>query len=176
MWKPTAAICVAVVVVVAAATFSAGCGSHWDDDDDYRYPPAGRQDLDKTVFVYLNISDQDGEPLPGVTVWVDGTSEEEKSSDEFEQLGRQFPPDWRGWEYNWSGGPYFIDLYRCSQQVCKIEVLVSRSGWQSQKTHLNIGPTDPDEIYFRQTFVMEPSRGVSTAAVEAPRPAEKTGL
>jgi len=159
-------------VLSVAALLAAGCSSDWNNDDDGYY----RGSRDKTVFIYLNISDADGEALPNVTVWVDGTRQGEKSSDEFSELGNQFPRDWRGWEYNWDGGPFFFNVRQCSGSVCDIEVMVSRSGYQSQKTTITFNEWDPDEIYFRQTFVMEPSSDSNAAPVEAPQPAEKTFL
>lgn len=168
--KPTGAIIRASSLALLVATLGVGCGSDWDDDH-HRYP--GR---DKTINIYLNISNADGEALQNATVWVDGTKQDEKTSDEFSRLGQQFPPDWRGWQYNWSGGPYFFDVYQCSGRTCRIEILVSKSGWQSQKTHITFGQWDPDEIYFRQTFVMERSTNTSAAPVDAPQPPEKTAL
>jgi len=169
-WMGTRAVAIFMLSVVALLV--AGCSSDWDDDDYDHH----RNSWDKTVFVYLNVSDPDGEALPNVTVWVDGTRQEEKSSDEFSELGNQFPSDWRGWEYNWEDGPFFFDVRRCSRWVCDVEVMVSRSGYQSQKTTITFNEWDPDEIYFRQTFVMEPSSDSNAAPVEAPQPAEKTSL
>ena len=169
----TTAVCLLSLAGLLVAVLLAGCGSdYWEDEDDDYYPNS----RDKTVHIYLNISDQDGQALPDVTVWVDGTKQTEKSSDEYSRLGNQFPADWRGWEYNWRGGPYFFDVWRCSRRVCSIEVMVSRSGYQSQKTHITFDQYDPNEIYFRQTFVMEESSNSSAAPAEAPQPAEKTSL
>jgi len=160
------------LVVLAAAVFGAGCGSDWCDDDDDDW----HAHRDKTVFIYLNIADPDGDPLSEVTVWVDGTKQTDKSSDEYSELGNQFPPDWRGWEYNSSGGPYFFDVYRCPSYTCRIEIQVSKSGWRSQKTHIVINDYDPDEIYFRQTFVLEPTTDSNAAPMEAAQAPEKTSL
>ncbi len=173
MRNPTRAIGTLLgLAALVAVVLGAGCGSDWwDDDDDHYY-----SHRDKTVFIYLNIADQDGDPLSEVTVWVDGTKQSDKSADEYSELGNQFPPDWRGWEYNWSGGPYFFDVYRCPGYTCRVEILVSTSGWRSQKTHIVINEYDPDEIYFRQTFVLEPTSDSNAEPVEAAQAPEKTSL
>ncbi|MFO8172874.1 MAG: hypothetical protein R6T96_01230 [Longimicrobiales bacterium] len=59
---------------------------------------------------------------------------------------------------------------------CRIEILVSRSGYQSQRTHITFDRYDPDEIYMRQTFVMEPSEVGTAAVVEAPDKPEMISL
>ncbi|MEA3400792.1 MAG: hypothetical protein U9R79_06035 [Armatimonadota bacterium] len=162
------ALCLAGVLLVLG-----GCGGDWDDDYDYD----GRCRYDKTLFVYLNVADQDGNAMPGVTVWVDGTQQGEKTSDEYRELGSQFPPEWRGWQYNWSGGPYWIDIRDCTRRSCTIEILVSRTGYVTQRGTITLDCYDPDEVYMRQTFVMEPRSDSNTAAImDAPQPAEKTGL
>ncbi len=144
-------------------------------DDPIRHDPGSTQ---KTLFVYLNVADQDGEPLEGVTVWVDSRQQDERTADEYRRLGEQFPPDWRGWRYNWSGGPYWIDLRDCANLRCTIEILVSRSGYETQRTTIPMERHNPDEIYMRQTFVMERRIGAASVdtVVDAPQPAEMISL
>lgn len=156
-----------------------GDDDYWYDDDDYYddrddYRTGSWQ---KTLFVYLNVADQDGDPLKGATVWVDGRQQEQRTDDEYSRLGDQFPPDWAGWRYNWSGGPFWIDLRDCSGR-CRIEILVSKTGYETQRTTITLEREDPDEIYMRQTFVMEEQVGSAQAGAvsDAPQPAEMISL
>lgn len=180
-----AVLCIAAVMT--AAVVMIGCGGddgYYRDDryygdryyDDHRDRDLGS--YQKTLFVYLNVADQDGDPLEGATVWVDSRQQDARTESEYRRLGEQFPPDWRGWHYNWSGGPYWIDLRDCSNLRCTIEILVSRSGYETQRTTIPLERRNPDEIYMRQTFVME--RRIGTAGVDsivdAPRPAEMISL
>lgn len=181
-------LCLTLFAIAVAAMV--GCsGDPYDDDyyyddhdhyydDDHHRPPAEGGSYQKTLFVYLNIADQDGDPLEGVTVWADGRQQEERSEDSYRRLGDQFPPDWAGWRYNWSGGPYWIDVRDCSGYSCDIEVLVSRSGYETQRTTIPMDRDDPDEIYMRQTFVMERQAQTASAArvVDAPEPPEMISL
>lgn len=154
-----------------------GCSGDWCEDD---YCRDDRDDwsYQKTLFIYLNVADQDGEPLEGATVWVDGSQMQERTAADYRQLGSQFPPDWRGWNYNWSGGPYWIDLRDCSNRRCTIEILVSKTGYETQRTTITLTRYDPNEIYMRQTFVMEQRVGAAAAdgVVDAPQAAELISL
>lgn len=177
-----------MTVILTALVALVGCsGDLYDDDyyDDHYYDDGHRPPPDydsgsyqKTLFVYLNIGDQDGQPLEGVTVWLDSRQQQERSSDEYRRLGDQFPPDWAGWRYNWSGGPYWIDLRDCSGYRCSIEILVSKTGYETQRTTIPMDRDDPDEIYMRQTFVMERQVGPASldTVVDAPRPPEMISL
>ncbi len=166
---------IALVAAAGVLVFS-GCDSAWyedDWDDDGGYDGS----YNKTIFFYLNVADANGDPLPGVTVWIDGDQQDARTDDEYERLGQQFPPDWRGWRYNWSGGPYWLDLRDYAGAECTIEIMVTRSGLQSQRSYVTFDRWDPREIYVRQTFVMEPRSGLTSAAVvTAPQPAEKCSL
>ncbi|MGC9318373.1 MAG: hypothetical protein ACP5KN_10135 [Armatimonadota bacterium] len=166
----TAAMALGLVAVLVAL---AGCSGDWDDDYDYD----GGYHYDKTLFVYLNVADQDGNAMAGVTVWIDGKQQNEKTDDEYRELGNQFPPEWRGWQYNWSGGPYWIDVRDCTRHSCTMEIMVSRSGYVTQRSSITLGYNDPDEVYMRQTFVMEPRPESTTAQiVDAPQPPELISL
>lgn len=153
---------IAIGALVVGALLTAGCGSDWwiddDWDDDYDEPSAW-----KSVHIYLNVGDQDGRALPDVTVWVAGEAQPNKTESRYQRLGDAFPPNWRGWKYNWSGGP--IWFHTRDGDNLRVEILVSRTGYESQRTTFRLGYWDPDEIYVRQTFVME--RRVGAAGVEA---------
>lgn len=160
--------------IAVALLLLSGCGGDWCDDewceDDYPSPQ-------KTIFLYLNVADEDGNPLPNVTVWVAGSQQDEKTDDEYSRLGTQFPPEWQGWEYNWSGGPYWFDVRDCAGDRCDIEILVTRSGYVSQRTYIPLDAWDPDEVYVRHTFVMELRIDASgLEVVETPTQPEKTAL
>lgn len=159
----------AVLPALSLMLLLSGCGGDWCDDDCYDYDDGT---YEKTLFVYLNVADQDGKALPDVTVWINGAPQQQRTAATYERLGDQFPPDWRGWEYNWSGGPYWFDL-RDTGGEARVEIMVSRSGLQTQRTTLRFDRWDPREIYVRQTFVMEPVTDMTAAeVVEAPRPPE----
>lgn len=183
MVRGTLSATVLTLIVMALAGCS-GDDYHWRDDPHYddRYhddrPSYDTDSYQKTLFVYLNIGDQDGEPLEGATVWVDSRQQDERSSDEYRRLGDQFPPDWAGWRYNWSGGPYWIDLRDCSNLRCDIEILVSKTGYETQRTTIPMSRDNPDEVYMRQTFVMERQIGSASVdtVIDAPRPPEMISL
>jgi len=168
----------ALIVLVAAAGMLVltGCDSAWyedDWDDDWRDDGS----YNKTIYFYLNVADAGGDPLPGVTVWIDGEQQEARTDDEYERLGQQFPPDWRGWRYNWDGGPFWVNVQDCPGGECTFEIMVTRPGLQSQRSYVTFNRWDPREIYVRQTFVMEPRVGVRSAEViTAPQRAEKCSL
>ncbi len=159
-----------LALVSLAVSFAAltGCDSDWYDDEDGAYV--------KSLFIYLNVADQDGEALEDATVWVDGSQQNDRTDDSYRRLGNQFPPDWRGWRYNWSNGWYRFDVRDCMHQVCTIEIMVSRTGYQTQRTYITFGRGDPDEIYMRQTFVMEQTEVASAAIVDCPNPPEVISL
>lgn len=171
----------AITVLAMATLMMAGCSGEWYEDDycydDDRYCDDGYS-YQKTVFVYLNVADQDGRPLRGATVWFDGEQEQVRTDDEYRELGSQFPPDWRGWKYNWAGGPYWIDLRDWSNRRATIEILVSKTGYDTQRTTLSLTRYDPDEVYMRQTFVMEERMGPAGVEriVDAPNPPEIISL
>lgn len=168
MLRPTFLLSViALLSALVLVVLLSGCGGDWYEDPD-DYVDYDNQTYQKTLFVYLNVADQDGAPLSDVTVWIDGAQQERRTAAEYDRLGSQFPPDWRGWEYNWNGGPFWYDL-RDSGGEARVEIMVSRSGLQTQRTTLRFDRWDPREIYARQTFVMEPVTGVTAAeVVEAP--------
>ena len=148
-----------LAVSAAAVTLTGCCGDDWDDDiydDDY-------YSYQKSLVIYLNVADQDGLPLQGATVWVDGAQQDERTAATYEELGRDFPSDWVGWKYNWSGGPFRIDLRNWPRARAEIEILVSKTGY---------------EIYMRQTFVMEKQLAPAAVAnvVDAPNPPEVISL
>ncbi len=152
---------------------------YYDDYDDHYYDDDDYEDgsTEKTLFVYLNVGDQDGNPLEGATVWVDSRQQENRTEDQYDELGDQFPEGWRGWRYNWSGGPFWIDLRDCSNRECMIEILVSKTGYDTQRTTITLEQQDPDEVYMRQTLVMERQVGVGSArVVDAPQEPELISL
>ena len=168
----------ALIALVAAVGMLvlAGCDSAWYEDD---WRDDGRDDgsYDKTVYFYLNVADASGDPLPGVTVWIDGAQQEVRTDDEYNRLGEQFPPDWRGWRYNWQGGPFWVNVRNSPGGECTFEIMVTHVGLQSQRSYVTFDRWDPREIYVRQTFVMEERTGVQSAEViTAPQPAEKCSL
>ncbi|MCD6362085.1 MAG: hypothetical protein J7M38_14605 [Armatimonadetes bacterium] len=163
-----AALSVLVLVVVAALI--SGCGSEWWIDDDYYDDDYDEPSVWKSVHIYLNVADQDGKALPGVTVWVDGEAQSQKTANNYDRLDGGFPPEWRGWRYNWSGGPFWFRA-RSGRHVV-VEIVVSKSGYESQRTTFRLDYWDPDEIYVRQTFVMEPSAGTTSVPAEAPQAPE----
>jgi hypothetical protein len=187
MVRPSLLLALLMVAVAAMV----GCSGDWDDDyyydegyyDDHYYDDGYYDDRyvsgspEKTLFVYLNVGDQDGHPLEGVTVWVDGSQQDERTADEYRRLGDQFPEGWAGWRYNWSGGPFWIDVRDCGGS-CTIEILVSKSGYETQRTTITLRRDDPDEVYMRQTFVMEEQVGSAPAdaVIDAPQAPEMISL
>ena len=159
-----------VLLTLGLIALLSGCGGTWD------YDPGNYDDsasFQKTLYFYLNAATQDGEALPNVVVWLDGDQQDVRTASSYEQLGNQFPPSWRGWSFNWHSGPVWSDL-RDSGGEDRIEMMVSREGYQTQRSHVEFNRWDPQEIYVRQTFVMEPRTGIATAEiVDAPQPAEK---
>ncbi|HUS80292.1 MAG TPA: hypothetical protein VM283_03425 [Armatimonadota bacterium] len=156
-------VCSAVVIAVVIA----GCSSeYWYDDTNY-WDDGGS--VQKTVRIYLNVADQDGEALRNATVWIDGTQQEDKTEGEYRALGNNFPPGWRGWLYNWKDGPFWYDVRDYSGAVT-IEVMVSKSGYRSQRTTLRFTRSDPDDIYARQTFVMDRAAGTAEVVEAAQAP------
>jgi hypothetical protein len=163
-----------LAVSVAALALAGCCGDDWDDDiydDDY-------YSYQKSLVIYLNVADQDGQPLEGATVWVDGAQQDERTAATYEELGREFPSDWVGWKYNWSGGPMRIDLRDWPRARAEIEILVSKTGYETQRTTILIMRDDADDIYMRQTFVMEQQLAPAGVAqvVDAPNPPEVISL
>ena len=162
-----------ILIAIAAAVvlLTTGCGSDFWYEDDYYYDDYEETSPWKEVRVYLNVADQDGDPLTNATVWVDGTQQDDKTDDEYRELGNNFPSGWRGWEYNWRGGPFTFDV-RDSGGSKLVEIIVSKTGWESQRTTITLRRYDPDDIYMRQTFVMERSANPSATPKDAPLPPE----
>jgi len=162
---------ISIAIVATVALLAAGCGSDFWYDDDYYYDDYETTSPRKDLRIYLNVADQDGHPLRNATVWVDGTQQEDKTDDEYRELGDNFPNGWSGWEYNWRSGPLRFFVYDRDGSK-RIEIIVSKSGWESQRTSIKIGRYDPDDIYMRQTFVMERSANPSATPKDAPTPPE----
>ena len=162
---------IVIAIVATVVVLSAGCSSMFSYDDDYWYDDYETTSPQKDLRIYLNVADQDGNPLKGVTVWVDGTQQEDKTDDEYRELGDNFPNGWSGWEYNWRSGPLRFLVYD-SDGSKRIEIIVSKTGWESQRTSIRVSRYDPDEIYMRQTFVMERSTNPSATPKDAPLPPE----
>ncbi len=161
---------ISIAIAAAVVLLAAGCGSDfWYDD--YYYDDYDDTSPRKDLRIYLNVADQDGNPLQNATVWVDGTQQEDKTDDEYRELGSNFPNGWSGWEYNWRSGPLRF-VVRDSDGSKRIEIIVSKSGWESQRTSIRVSRYDPDDIYMRQTFVMERSANPSATPKDAPLPPE----
>ena len=163
------AFVISAAILVGAAVLTAGCSGDWWVDDDW-YDDYDDLAEWKSIYIYLNVGDQDGHALPGVTVWVDGEAQPDKTEDSYDRLGNAFPPDWRGWKYNWSSGR--IRIFTRDGDDRWIEILVSKTGYESQRTRFRLSYWDPKEIYVRQTFVMEPSAFPAAEPVDAPEQPE----
>ncbi len=148
-------LCATLLVSVA---WLSGCAG----EDDYRHRPSPT----KLLEIYLNVATPEGEPLEGATVWVDGSAQSHRTGDSYQRLDSSFPPDWRGWEYNWAGGPFRFDTRDFPRHGANIEILVSKTGWQTPRTTIPFGHDAPDDLFMRQTFVME--RQVGAASVDSP--------
>lgn len=144
--------------LLAGAVWMSGCAG---ESDDYRYRPSPT----KLLEIYLKVARPDGQPLEGATVWVDGSAQSHRTDDSYLRLGSDFPPDWRGWEYNWFGGPFRFDTRDFPRHGASIEILVSKEGWRTARTTITFGPDAPDDLFMRQTFVME-RLTVATASAE----------
>ena len=161
---------ISIAIAAAVVLLAAGCGSDfWYDD--YYYDDYDDTSPRKDLRIYLNVADQDGNPLQNATVWVDGTQQEDKTDDEYRELGNNFPNGWSGWEYNWRSGPLRFLVYDIDGSK-RIKIIVSKSGWESQRTSIRVSRYDPDDIYMRQTFVMERSANPSATPKDAPLPPE----
>jgi len=165
-------LAVPMCMLTIALLLTTGCGSDFWYEDDWLYDDVTYTSPWKNLDIYLNVADQDGDPVRGATVWVDGTLQEDKTGADYDALANSFPPGWRGWLYNWSGGPFQFDLRNVSSSI-QVEILVSKTGYRSQRTTIRIHRDDPDDISMRQTFVMERSVNPSEAPTDAIHPAEK---
>ena len=141
--------------LIAGAVWISGCAG---ETDHYH-----QRSTTKLLEIYLKAATPEGQPLEGATVWVDGSAQSKRTGDAYRRLDSMFPPDWRGWEYNWSGGPFRFDARDFPRHGVQIEILVSKSGWETQRSTIPISPDAPDDLFMRQTFVME--RRVGTAEV-----------
>lgn len=142
--------------LLAGTFWLSGCAG----EEDHRYRSTSTT---KLLEIFLNVATPDGRPLEGATVWVDGSVQPNRTRGTYQHLDSRFPPDWRGWQYNWFGGPFRFDLRDTYSRTVNIEILVSKTGWRTQRSTIPISRSSPDDIAMRQTFVMQ--REVRTYAV-----------
>ena len=131
-----------------------GCGSGWDDWDDDCC-----SDYDPVHFVtlYLNVSDQDGQPLEGATVWLNGVAQSLKTLDYFRAV-EDCGCDWNGFRYNWRRNEFRVRIPDYSDYG-ELDVVVSKPGWRNQRAGFSLTSWDEKYISGRATFVMQPATG-----------------
>ncbi len=93
-------LAVPMCMLTIALLLTTGCGSDFWYEDDWLYDDVTYTSPWKNLDIYLNVADQDGDPVRGATVWVDGTLQEDKTGADYDALANSFPPGWRGWLYN----------------------------------------------------------------------------
>lgn len=145
-----------LVVIVSLSLL--GCSSEWGEQDDYWSYPGPSYPEYHYLTILLNVSDRDGEPLGGCTVWVDGEAQGNKTNHYFTALGSG-PAPWRGWPYNWRLNDYPVRIrWEGDQQT--VDVWVTKSDWENAKTSFTIYDWDDHYLWGRATFVMEPDVGL----------------
>ena len=149
-------------LVVAVALGLGGCAGAWVEEGGGtdRYPQT------HYLTLSLNVSDRDGDPLPGCTVWVDGIAQGGKTAPLFTNYTGE-PSAWWGWKYNGRVGNYPVKIpYR--EASARVAVWVTKSGWENAQTEFVVYDWDERYLQGRATFVMTPD----VAAMATHPPAE----
>jgi hypothetical protein len=107
------------------------------------------------VTIVLNVSDTDGNPVGGATVWVDGVAQDLRTAWEMVYLGDGFPESWAGFPANWVRSGFETYTYG-DWDSDTIVVRVSKTGYYTQETEFDITGDLPYEVFARDTFIMEP--------------------
>lgn len=121
-----------------------GCGSDfWDSEQEH------------DVTIVLNVSDTDGDPVGGATVWVDGVAQDLRTAWDMVYLGDGFPESWAGFPANWIRSGFLAYTYS-DDDIDTITVRVSKTGFYTQETEFDITGDLPDEVFAKDTFILEP--------------------
>lgn len=105
--------------------------------------------------IYIKVADLDGNPMSGVTVWVDGEPLDEKTSGEYTTLGSEYPTDLQGFKCNFiHHGSTSIDFPGDRDEIV---VAVSKTGYKLKSDSFIMREYyDTTTIYYWNTFIMEP--------------------
>ncbi len=145
----------AVVLLLLPALILSGCASDdWYYDDCCDGSPSVHY-----VTLLLNVSDQNGDPLPGCTVWLDGEAQPDKTLRSFRTLS-DCDCDWDGYRYNWRVNDYRVEIPSWTDQE-RVAVWVTKPGWENECTRFTFYTWDDRYILARATFVMQPALGVT---------------
>ena len=134
-------------------TTSYGSSSSYYSGGSYSYDP---YPYNQYYTVYLKVADKDGNPLGGVTVWVNDEPEDSKTSSYYSSLGYGYPDSWQGWNTNFSTDYHYTKI-DYEGDTDEVTVSVSKTGYEVQSTTITV----PDNRYgsdlmYRITFIMEP--------------------
>lgn len=163
------------VLLALVTAMMVGCSSGTIDDDDGYDPGLIDFPQYRNLTIILRVIDQDGDPVGGASVWVDGEEAIETSEDELRPLGTGFPREWRGWLANWVSDDYRV-VINYPGDTDEFDIEVGKTGYWSDETSVVISDWEPDEIFIRDVMVLERQYGwVASASAREPHQAEVTG-
>jgi len=167
---------VGMTVLLALATVMlAGCSGGTIDDDDGYDPGLIDFPQYRNLTIILRVIDQDGDPVGGASVWVDGQEAIETTENELRPLGSGYPREWQGWLANWVSCGYRL-VINYPNDSDEFDIRVGKTGYWADETSVVISDWEPDEIFVRDVMVLEEQDGwLTSAEATEPHKAEVIG-
>jgi hypothetical protein len=151
----------AATLLLMALLLMSGCASDdwYYDDCCYGYPRV------HYFTLVLNVSDQNGEPLGGCTIWLDGEAQSNKTLRTFRTLS-DCGCGWEGFRYNWRVNDYRVEIPTWADRT-DLTVWVSKPGWENARTRFIVYEWEDRDLLGRATFVMQPAPLAAAQAAPA---------
>jgi hypothetical protein len=162
-------------LLALATMMLAGCSGGTIDDDDGYDPGLIDFPQYRNLTIILRIVDQDGNPVGGASVWVDGEEAQEMSDNLLHPLGAGYPRDWQGWLANWVSDDYRV-VINFPGDTDEFAIEVGKQGYWADETRVTVSDWEPDEIFIRDVMVLEEQNGwLTSASADEPHNAEVIG-
>ncbi len=126
----------------------------------------------KDLTLVLRVQDPSGAPVGDATVTVAGGPDATLTAATYHRLGASYPAEWVGWRANWASDSYQV-VMNYPGDVDEFLISVTKDGWTTDRTVVQIFDYEPDHIYIRDTLTLKQRPGLDVSA--APHAAEVTG-
>ena len=148
---------VGMTVLLALATVMlAGCSGGTIDDDDGYDPGLIDFPQYRNLTIILRVIDQDGDPVGGASVWVDGQEAIETTENELRPLGSGYPREWQGWLANWVSDGYRV-VINYPNDSDEFDIWVGKTGYWADETSVVISDWEP--TFHPDVMVLEEQDG-----------------
>lgn len=104
--------------------------------------------------VVLMVSDLEGAPIGGASVWIDNELMTAKTAASFTPLGGGFPSEWQGWPQNFTSPTLEITIDFEGDED-HVEIIVAKLGYRLSRVGFDLGDV-AGTFFFRAAVPLEP--------------------